>query len=236
MRLMAVVALAPFALSMSGCGFQPLYASANKEKVVSLANVQLMDVTGRDAVVQAITDAFDARAIGSDEGPTYNLWISAQESAQALAVQIDATVSRFSYQIVGQYRLADVSTGKRVSGSVTSVASFNVVTSNYSTLVAEQAARDKAARQLTNLIERDALLKLSRANANIVNPAKPDPIIEDDDLVDAYLPTDPRDPGAEEFEDPEGADVWGDFTSPAPLEIGDEPAPGVDATDRPDTE
>ena len=79
-------------------------------------------------------------------------------------MQIDASVTRYNYRLVGRYTLVERATGARYSGRVTSIASFNVVNSQYSTLFAEDAAREKAATQLVEDIERDILLKLSDAN------------------------------------------------------------------------
>ena len=72
-------------------------------------------------------------------------------------------MTRYNYRIVGRYLLTERATGARYSGLVTSIASFNVVNSQYSTLFAEDAAREKAAAQLVEDIERDILLKLSDA-------------------------------------------------------------------------
>ena len=48
-----------------------------------------------------------------------------------------------------------------MQGSAEAVASFNVVDSQYATLFAEEAAREKAARTLIERIERNILLRLN---------------------------------------------------------------------------
>ncbi len=216
MKWTFAIGVSSLCLFAAGCGFQPLYATAAEDSVVSLSNVRLVGVTGRGALVQSINDAFHDRAFSAGGEAQYDLGVMVEESARPLAVQIDATVSRFSYEIRGLYSITETLTGKRVSGAVTSVASFNVVTSNYSTLVAEQAARDKAARQLITLIERDALLKLSRTRKAADEAIEDDPIIADDTLVDIYTGADPRDPGAELLDETDADAIWNDIVRPAP--------------------
>ncbi|MBI1391433.1 MAG: hypothetical protein GC152_01710 [Alphaproteobacteria bacterium] len=208
-RLAMLIALSPLIAGAAGCGFQPLYASADPNRSTSAADMRLVGVAGRELLADAIRDAFDRRTIGAGE-PIYDLSISARELAQPLAVQIDATVTRFNYQIVGRYTLTDTRTRETVSGAVTSIASFNVVTSQFSTVVAEPATREKAARQLISQIERDALLKLSRSRKP--STAEDDAILDDPGTPDRLEPPAPRDDGIYLIDD-EAADVWREYSN-----------------------
>lgn len=200
--------------ALQGCGFQPLYATATGDGATSIANMQLVSVTGRDVIADAIENAFERRTIGASGAPAYELRISARELAQPVAVQIDATVTRFTYEIVSSYVVRDVQTGESVDGRVRSVASFNIVTSQYSTLVAERAAREKAARQMITQIERDALTKLSRQRKE-----SDDAIVNDPGAPDREINRAVRDPSIDLIGEDED-DVWGEY---APAE-GDTPA------------
>lgn len=160
-KLAAIVALAAFPL-LSGCGFTPLYATAEPGAKAGLAGVHFEGVNASEKTAPVLARAFTRRAAppGAD-GVRYDLFVDVREAAQALAVQIDSSVTRYNYNLTGNYRLTRRADGKVITGSATSVASFNVVNSQYSTLFAEEAAREKAARALVDAIERDYLLKLA---------------------------------------------------------------------------
>ena len=146
------------ALLLCACGFRPLYATAEGGGT-GLTRMALVGVDAPEAIGDVVSRAFERRIRG-DEDALYDLTVKASEQAERLAVQIDASVTRYNYRLVGDYTLVERATGKRYRGNVTSIASFNVVNSQYSTLYAEEQAREKAAAQLVEDIERDALLKI----------------------------------------------------------------------------
>jgi len=157
LRLLTIAA----ALFLSSCGFRPLYATAEGGGA-GLTRMALVNVDAAEGVAPVVERAF-ARRMRGDGDPLYDLSVKAAEQAERLAVQIDASVTRYNYRLVGDYTLVERATGKRYVGNVVSIASFNVVNSQYSTLYAEEQAREKAAAQLVEDIERDALLKIAEA-------------------------------------------------------------------------
>lgn len=156
------LALAAAALTLPSCGFQPLYATADGS-APGLRNVALSTVSAAEDIEPALTRAFARRTAPSAAAAQYDLLLSAEEQSERLAVQIDASVTRYNYRLVGNYTLVERAGGKKYKGRITSIASFNIVNSQYSTLYAEDAAREKAATQLVEDIERDILLKLAAA-------------------------------------------------------------------------
>ncbi len=156
-RVLALIAAAPL---LQSCGFQPLYATSDGSGP-GLRGVAISAIEAPDEIEPVIAKAFARRAARSGEAAKYDLLVTADEQAERLAVQIDASVTRYNYRLVASYTLVERSAGKQYKGRVVSIASFNVVNSQYSTLYAENAARDKAATQLVEDIERDILLKLA---------------------------------------------------------------------------
>ncbi|MEM9706585.1 MAG: hypothetical protein AAF850_10980 [Pseudomonadota bacterium] len=154
------------ALFLSGCGFQPVYATREGQDQPGLLNaIEMSDVNASPSIAPVIREAFELRKSSSEAASTeYFLAIKARESAQNLAVQLDASVTRFNYIISGTYQLRRARDQKTFTGKVSSVVSFNVVNSQYSTLYAEQKAREKAARQFIEAVERDILLSLQDAD------------------------------------------------------------------------
>lgn len=158
-RKLAFALLAATPLLQS-CGFQPLYATADGAPP-GLRNVAISSVVAAEEIEPVIARALSRRAAPTASEAEYDLLLNADEQAERLAVQIDASVTRYNYRLVGNYTLVERNGGKKHIGRVVSIASFNVVNSQYSTLFAEEAAREKAATQLVEDIERDILLKLA---------------------------------------------------------------------------
>lgn len=158
----ALSVLAAAALTLSACGFQPLYATGEGSAAAGLGNVRLGSVNANEGTVPIIRRAFERRmARAGDSAAEYSLELDVRDLAQPLAVQIDDSVTRYNYRLIADYIMTPTDGGKSFKGRAEAVASFNVVSSQYSTLYAEDAAREKAARALAEDIERDILLKFA---------------------------------------------------------------------------
>lgn len=163
---LAIALLTAAAAGLSGCGFQPLYATNETDAGVrtpGLRSIHLADLAAPPTVSDQLSRNFARRAARAETSADalYDLRVEATEQSERLAVQIDASVTRFNYRLVGKYTLTNRKTGENLTGEARSIASFNIVSSQYSTLFAENAAREKAARDLVEDIERDILLKLA---------------------------------------------------------------------------
>ncbi len=163
MSLAKAVAVLSLTVMLSGCGFRPIYATAEGESPVSRL-VSVANVAAPETVAPYMIDALDAR-LGAVNGekPRYDLYVEAREGAERLAVQIDATVTRYNYRLSARYQVFDTETGESFKGVARAVTSYNIVNSQYSTLYAERAAVEKAARQLAEEIERDLLVRFSES-------------------------------------------------------------------------
>ncbi len=161
-RSAAFAALISGALLVSGCGFQPLYATPEGGTAVSRL-VSVRTVSAPETVAPYIAEALGGRMGAVDgETPRYNLFVQANERAERLAVQIDATVTRYNYRLSARYQVVDTQTGERFNGVARAVTSYNIVSSQYSTLFAERTAIEKAARLLAEEIERDLLIQFNQ--------------------------------------------------------------------------
>lgn len=163
MHRMLIILAGLAALLLSGCGFQPLYAVAEPGNAPGgIGAVNLVSVTSTGEAQPIIEQALERRLGGPVRtSARYDLTVSARARAKSLAVRIDSSVTRYNYTLRARYLLTRRSDGRTFSGRAESVASFNIVTSQYSTLFAEHAAREKAARMLAEEIERDILLRLA---------------------------------------------------------------------------
>jgi len=146
---------------LTGCGFTPLYATTENGGSQGLRNFSLASLKASELMQPTLARDLKFRTARAGEAADYSLILEVKEAAGPLAVQIDASVTRYNYQLRGAYIVIEQATGERLTGTVRAVASFNVVSSQYSTLFAEKAAREKASLSLIEKLERDVLLKLS---------------------------------------------------------------------------
>lgn len=161
-RTAALLTVLAGSLALSACGFKPIYATQEGGSPIS-SQIQLERVVAPENVAPYLEEALNARIVSADGvSPRYELVVQARENADRLAVQIDATVTRYNYRLRGRYWVLDRETGERVRGVAEAITSYNIVNSQYSTLFAERAAVEKAARQLAEEIERDMLIRFSR--------------------------------------------------------------------------
>lgn len=158
--LAAAFTLAAAAL-LSGCGFTPVYATHDAAARPLLSRMAIAGVTGSESAREIVTAAFERHVARSEGEALYDLALDVRETALPLAVQIDDSVTRYNYRMTAGYTLTRRADGRKTEGSVESVASFNVVASQYSTLYAEKRARERAANQLAEEVERAILLKVS---------------------------------------------------------------------------
>lgn len=157
------LALSAAAGLLCSCGFEPLYATNEAASRPGLQSVRLAEVKASDIARPAVTRALARRTAPatSESEAEYSLSVTIREQAQPLAVQIDDSVTRYNYRLLADYVLTPADGGKEIRGKAEAVASFNVVASQYSTLYAEESAREKAARALAERIERDILLEFA---------------------------------------------------------------------------
>jgi LPS-assembly lipoprotein len=164
--MMRIIAASLFVLTLSACGFKPIYATPDGAVAPVNREVAVARVSAPEEVHLYVVDALRERIVlAQGQTPKYNLHVRATEDAQRLAVQIDATVTRYNYRLRGSYQLVNLETGERIGGSARAVTSYNIVSSQYSTLYAENTAREKAARLLAENIERDIILRLNDPEA-----------------------------------------------------------------------
>ena len=162
MKLVKTAAVSLLCFSLGACGFRPIYATSNGASPVS-SQIYVSRIAAPENVLPYLEDALNTRIVSADGvTPRYELVIQANESADRLAVQIDATVTRYNYRLRARYWVIDHETGKRVRGTARAITSYNIVNSQYSTLFAEKAAVEKAARELAEEIERDMLVRFSQ--------------------------------------------------------------------------
>ena len=131
MHAVRVFSIDVFALLLGACGFRPIYATPSGDNAAFNQRIRIQSVTaGSETMTPIVTKALMQRiAVKKGETPEYNLYVSATERAQRLAVQIDNTTTRYNYRLRARYALINIETGKRINGRANAVTSYNIVNS-----------------------------------------------------------------------------------------------------------
>ena len=153
------------ALVLSACGFEPLYGD-REQTAAAEDQLELVTVPPiADHVGQLVRIELTNRLTPTQPAPTalYTLPVTLTESRASLAVRKDASATRANLTINATFELYRISDGFRLtSGNIRSVNSYDVVDSDYATLVAESDTRRRGAKDIADgIIDRLAIF-LSR--------------------------------------------------------------------------
>jgi len=142
------------AVGLSACGFAPVYGekSAGVTAQTALDQVQISTINERLLGLEVRNNLIDQmNPNGEPVSPLYRLDVSLKQSRGGVLVQPDASVTRYEYSLTADYRLIDLDKGDILtSGKFTARASYNVVDSEYATLVSRQDAQKRAAGTLSD--------------------------------------------------------------------------------------
>ncbi|MFP3942767.1 MAG: LPS assembly lipoprotein LptE [Alphaproteobacteria bacterium] len=158
------------AMMLSACGFRPLYGETEDRKGLGdrLATVEVEEVKGPNdrEFETALNTQMYPSGRPADVETRYMLQVRLKADREGLAIQPDASITRYDYHLVGRYRLLDVSTGKAVhDGVATARTAWNVVDSQFATLAARRDAEDRAIRTLSEEIRMRIALFLATGAA-----------------------------------------------------------------------
>ena len=149
MRKLAVLA----ACSLLGaCGFHPMYGSS---LAPALSSVFVEPIADRDGYELRNTLIDALQSDGDKAGKTYSLKVTLNESSQGIALQNDATITRYNNRLEAHYILSDMKGAVLTSGTQVELSAYNVVQSPYATLSAQQDSSKRAAQDVAERIHLD---------------------------------------------------------------------------------
>jgi LPS-assembly lipoprotein len=156
------------ALSLSSCGFRPLYAPLQNDDGTSvLDTVWISTISGSSGVIlrNYLLDGFYQN--GYPQTARYLLNIAVQEFSRDVDVQKNDTTTRVQFVARAVYELQDRITKTVVDhGEVRAVSGYNVLLSQYTTVVSQSDARDRALRDIADKIQTRTALVLSEQMDN----------------------------------------------------------------------
>ena len=164
MRALAPVALA---LSLAGCGLQPMYAGGGNGLVArELGAIEVPAIEGQSGwlVRNALVDRLGA-ARGQAGSARYRLDVRLDDRLEGLALLSNDTIGRERRTLRARYQLVDLSSGEIVlDATAASDAGIDVVSSEYATIAAENTALENLAREVADRIATNLALRLRQAS------------------------------------------------------------------------
>ncbi|MBI1237936.1 MAG: hypothetical protein GC199_01200 [Alphaproteobacteria bacterium] len=150
-----IVALGIALPALAGCGFSPLYGKTqaygsmqNEFQQISVAEMpSRLGLTFRNSMIDLLSPG------GEPVNPRYRLVVNLKETLTPLAIQTDASATRYNYKLVANYELREVDSGSVIdAGEARAIAAYNVVDSQFATLSARKDAQERAAKDLAQSI------------------------------------------------------------------------------------
>jgi len=151
---------------ISACGFQPIYATRPNGPDISqqLAQIQITNIPDRSG--QKIRNLLIDRMYTQyrPKNPLYTLSIfSIKEIRRSLGIKKDASATRSQIVITLNLNLIETATGKSVmKRALKSTNSYNILDSQFTTMVTEKDARERALSQLSDDIMTQLSLYFNR--------------------------------------------------------------------------
>ncbi|TCS64849.1 LPS assembly lipoprotein LptE [Varunaivibrio sulfuroxidans] len=148
---------------LAGCGFHPLHLRTSPQNAGPLAQIRVSNIP--DRIGQKFHNLLLERLNPQGEAlaPKYNLSIILQHSVEQLAVQKSAIATRANLRVTATFALRDGASRKiEVSGTKLVVAGYDIMSSDYATLIAEKDAEDRALTELADEIRTQLAVYFNR--------------------------------------------------------------------------
>ena len=156
-KTLIILMIASISFGLVSCGFQPVYKNPGLNKndnsstlSSNLKKISIKFIEGRLGykLQESLSESLGLRFNNSSS--QYLISISTETSKSALLIQDDDKVSRYNLYLRASFVLNDVDkTSEIYRGNARSVASFNVVDSQFATIIAEQDAENRAVREVS---------------------------------------------------------------------------------------
>lgn len=170
MRLRAILP-ALLSIGLAGCGFSPMYA-ANAPAATNggyIGPVAIDEIPGKGGhVLKAELEKL--LQIESGSGAQRRLVITTSEYVGGLGFRVDESASRSDLTMYANYVLRDPDGKGLATGSVSSTASYDVPSSAYGEIAAQEDARERAAENVAVLVHSQLSMKMA---ARKLAPPKP---------------------------------------------------------------
>jgi len=162
-RCLLAATLLTAALTISGCGFEPLHGQRSGASSAALSAIDVQLIADRSG--QMLRNELLQQMQPRGQTPTrYSLAVTLTESLSNLGIRKDEVATRANLTLSASFTITELGGAKRVfSGSARSVNSYNILTSDFATLSAREDARRRGINQLALEIRERLSVWLIRA-------------------------------------------------------------------------
>ena len=146
------------ALALSGCGFHPLYGTIGADPAAQriFASIYVEPIEQERTGYELRNDLMDLlRAANRPQGSGYRLKVTVSETREGVALQNDATITRYDLAFTAKYELTDANLKVVTKGTETTLESFDVAQSPYSSLTGQEDGEKRAAKDIAEHIRID---------------------------------------------------------------------------------
>ncbi len=159
-------------LLLGGCGFHPLYARHSQSGYdAELASIKVNTIADRQGQLLAIALRDGLNPRGTRVGTRYTLDVELSSQRHDIGLRPDGTASRSQITMTAKFVLKDAKNTEKpavLQGTTHSVSSFDVLSDNYATVVAEHTAEERTVQDIGD----DILTRLELfVNAHRAAPA-----------------------------------------------------------------
>ena len=150
LRLLSLSALAAVSVTVSGCGFTPLYAQQGLTAKLSQISIETPQTRTGYFLEQELKNGLGENT----DKPLYRLKIKLTENHYGLGYRVDDTATRSELTDNITYELRDAQTGALLLQKVfTETVTYNVTSSPFTGIVSQQAAQERLAASAAQKIQ-----------------------------------------------------------------------------------
>ena len=138
---------------LTGCGFRPLHSVKSGASAANLAEIRIAPIADRigQQFHNLLLDKLTPK--GLSPAPSYVLHVTLTEARQNLAVRKDTVATRANLIMRASFKLVRIGDDALLmNNSAISVNSYNILNEEFATLSAENDARVRAVRELSDTI------------------------------------------------------------------------------------
>lgn len=174
-NLLPLMTLALIGAALSACGFRPLYGTHGVQRAsvqADMGDIEISQIANRNGQIlrNALIDKITPN--GQPTNAAYQLSIKLGESKVPLGIRKDATATRANMTQTAAYVLIDRSSSVAVDrGTVQAITSYDIVNSDFGTIMAERDARKRGIDLLADSITLRVALYFNRRTTLTARPA-----------------------------------------------------------------
>ena len=151
-------------LALAGCGYHPLYGQHGVDNVSAVDEMALIRIEAiPDRIGQQMYNMLRERLnpYGKPEQPRYALSVALTETRENLFLEKDETATRANLTLKASFILRRLDDNSVViTGTSRSVSSYDILSSQFATVVSQEDARERTARALSEDIRTRLALAL----------------------------------------------------------------------------